>query len=78
MHVLKDQKNLGNVELDQISRHSDMMSEHVHQFTMLHIVHQDVDVPLILGHSSHLANELVFQLSHIFDLVEEMLLLLSL
>ena len=45
---------------------------------MLHVVHQNVQVAIVLCHATHLTNELVVQLRHVLNLIEKMLLLLSL
>ena len=45
---------------------------------MLQIVHQDVQVALVLGHATHASNEPVVHLGHVLDLLKQVLLLLRL
>ena len=45
---------------------------------MLQVVHQDVQVALVLDHTTHAGNEPVVHLGHVLDLLEQVLLLLRL
>ena len=78
MHVLEHQQNLCQIEPDNILWELSEQPQHIHEFSMLKVVHQDVDVPFVLSHSPHSTDELVVELSHVLNLVEQVLLLLGL
>ena len=78
MHVLENEDDLGAVEPDKLSFHATNRLEHVEELAMLEIVHQDVEVAVVLGDPSHLTDHPVVHLGHVLDLVEQVLLLLRL
>lgn len=78
MHVLEDEYDLGAVESHQLRLHATDSFENIEELTMLQVVHQNVQVVFVLGHSTHLADHLVVHLRHVLDLVEQVLLLLRL
>ena len=70
MHELKHEDDLGTVELDHVRGHSTQGLEHVKQLAMLHVLHQNIKVAVVLGHAFHLTQEAVVHLRHILDFVE--------
>ena len=78
MHEFKNDDDLCAVEASKGRAHATDGLEHIEKLTMLQIIHQDVQVATVLSHALHLAEESMIHLRHVLDLVEEMLLLLSL
>ena len=74
--MLQHDEYLAEVELNQVGWQSLEGPYYVHKLTMLQVVHQDVNVLVILGHTSHGANEVMVELCHIFDFMKDVFLLL--
>ncbi len=56
MQVLKHENYLSCVELYKMTGHPTEMFQHVEQLAMLQVVHQDVDVAIVLGDAAHHTN----------------------
>ena len=78
MDVLEAKHDLSGVESSKILWDLLEVVEDFEHITTLHILHKQVDDPLILSHTLHLQNQWVVQLSHEQDLIADMPLVLLL
>lgn len=54
MHELKDEDNLSRVESCEGASHGPNPLQNIQKLTLLHVLHEDVEVAAVLGYSSHL------------------------
>ena len=78
MDVLEAKHDLCGVERSQILWNLLEVVEDLEHIAALHVLHEQVDDPLVLSHALHLQNQWVVQLSHEQDLIADVPLVLLL